>query len=168
MKILVNGSDITQSLYDQKRILLDTMILCYAHDRLSPCHSKASLIVKTSINGLIKAYISYQSLLEFYSIMTGKRVKKPLTPQEAAELCILYAKSVAITKLLPTPATYSETFESAEDSSVVDGDVFDCVLAHTARGNADTIWTENIRHFKKYSFISAENPLEWKWEERVQ
>jgi len=46
MRILVNGSDITQGVYAQKRILLDTMILRYAHDRLSPYHAKASLIVK--------------------------------------------------------------------------------------------------------------------------
>lgn len=166
MRILVNDGDIAQSVYAQKRILLDTMILCYAHDRLSPYHAEASLIVKASISGLIEAYVSYQNLLEFYSVMTGKRVKKPLTPREAVELCMLYAKSVAITKLLPTSATYCETFESAEDLSVIDSDVFDCVLAHTAKGNADTIWTDNIRHFKKYGFISVENPLEWKWEEK--
>jgi len=166
MRILVNDRDIAQSVYAEKRILLDTMILCYAHDRLSPYHAKASLIVKASINGLIEAYVSYQNLLEFYSVMTGKRVKNPLTPREAAEICLLYAKSVAVTKLLPASATYRETFESAEALSVVDGDVFDCVLAHTAKGNADTIWTENIRHFKKYDFISVENPLEWKWEEK--
>ena len=166
MRILVNDRDITQSVYAQKRILLDTMILCYAHDRLSPYHDKASLIVKASINGLIEAYVSYQNLLEFYSVMTGRRVKKPLTPHEATEVCMLYAKSVAITKLLPIPAAYCETFESAEDLSIIDGDVFDCVLAHTAKGNADTIWTENVGHFKKYSFLSVENPLEWKWEEK--
>lgn len=166
MRIFVNGNDITQSVYAQKRILLDTMILCYAHDRLSPYHDEASLIIKASANSLIKSYTSYQNLLEFYSIMTGKRVKNPLRPREAAELCTIYAESVSITKLLPTPAMYREMFESAEDLSVVDGDVFDCILAYTARGNTDTVWTENVRHFKKYSFIGAENPFDWKWEER--
>ncbi len=166
MRILVNDKDTAQSVYAQKRILLDTMILCYAHDRLNPYHNKASLIVKASINGLIEAYVSYQNLLEFYSVMTGRRVKNPLTPREATEVCMLYAKSVAITKLLPTSTTYCETFESAEELSVVDGDVFDCVLAHTAKGNADTIWTENTGHFKEYGFISVENPLDWKWEEK--
>jgi len=71
-----------------------------------------------------------------------------------------YAESTAITKLLPTSATYCETFESAENRSVINGDVFDCALAYTAKGNIDTIWTENIRHFKDFNFISAENPLE--------
>ena len=166
MRILVNDVEIMQSVHARKKIVLDTMILCYAHDRLSPYYVKASLIIKASINGMIKTYVSYQNLAEFYSIITGRRVKKPLTPREAAELCSLYEKSVAIGKLLPTTVTYSEAFESAKDLSVVDGDVFDCVLAHTARGNIDTIWTENTQHFKEYAFLSAENPLEWRWEEK--
>jgi len=166
MRILVNDVDVVQSVHAQKRILLDTMILCYAHDRLSLYYAKASFIVKASISGLIETYVCYQNLAEFYSIITGKRVKKPLTPKEAAELCTHYEKSVAIRKLLPTTATYSEAFQSAKDPSIVNGDIFDCALAHTARGNVDTIWTENTQHFKGYTFLNAENPLEWKWEEK--
>jgi len=166
MRILVDETDVTQSVYAEKRILLDTMILCYAHDRLSPYHGEASLIVKASVSGLIEAYVSYQNLLEFYSVMTGKRVKKPLTSGEAAELCRLYVKSVAITKLVPSSEMYCKTFESAEELFIVDGDIFDCVLAHTGKGNVDIIWTENVRHFKKYRFVGVENPFEWKWEEK--
>jgi len=73
---------------------------------------------------------------------------------------------VAIGKLLPATATHIEAFESARDRSIVNGDVLDCVLAHTARGNVDTIWTENTQHFGEYAFLSAENPLEWKWKEK--
>jgi hypothetical protein len=98
--------------------------------------------------------------------MTGKKVKKPLTPGEAAELCMLYVKSVAITKLVPSSDMYCKAFESAEELSITDGDIFDCVLAHTGKGNVDTIWTENVRHFKKYGFVGVENPFEWKWEEK--
>jgi len=39
------------------------------------------------------------------------------------------------------------------------------VLAYTAKGNVDTIWTENKQHFEKYTFLSVENPLEWAWKE---
>jgi len=166
MRILVEDVDVAQSVHAKKRILLDTMILCYAHDRLSPYHTTASLIIKASISGLIETFVSYQNLVEFYSIITGKRVKKPLAPREAAELCVLYDKSVAIRKLLPTASTYGEAFESAEELSIVNGDVFDCLLAHTAKEKVDTIWTENTQHFKEYAFLSVENPLEWKWEEK--
>jgi predicted nucleic acid-binding protein len=164
--MLVDGTDVTQSIHAKKRILLDTMILCYAHDRLSQYHGEASLIVKASVSGLIEAYVSYQNLLEFYSVMTGKRVKKPLAPGEAAELCRLYLESVAIKKLVSSSAVYCKAFESAEESSIVDGDIFDCVLAHTGEGNVDTMWTENVKRFEKYRFMSVENPFGWKWEEK--
>lgn len=165
MRISVDGVDVVQSVHARKSILLDTMILCYAHDRLSPYHAEASLIIKASISGLIKTHVSYQNLLEFYSVMTGKRVRKPLTPREAAELCKLYEESVAIKKLPPTVDAYRETFKWAGETSIVDGEVFDCVLAYTAKRNVDTIWTENKQHFKKYAFLSVENPLEWTWKE---
>lgn len=165
MRILVDGIDVAQSVHAQKSILLDTMILCYAHDSLNTYHDEASLIIKASISGLIKTFVSYQNLLEFYSVMTGKRVRKPLTSKEAAELCKLYEKSVAIGKLIPTVEAYGETFKWAGELSTVDGEVFDCVLAYTAKGNVDTIWTENKQHFKKYTFLSVENPLEWAWKE---
>ena len=166
MRILVDGADVAQSVHAKKRILLDTMVLCYAHDRLNQYHGEASLIVKASVSGLIDAYVSYQNLLEFYSVMTGKRVKKPLMSREAAELCRLYLKSMAIKKLVSTPVVYCKAFESAEELSIVSGDIFDCVLAHTGSGNVDTIWTENVRHFEKYRLLSVENPFGWKWEEK--
>lgn len=166
MKILVDDVDVAESVHTRKKILLDTMILCYAHDRSSPYHDAASLIVKASVNGLIKAFVSYQNLLEFYSIMTGRRVKNPLSPDEAAEICMLYEESVALGKLLPSASTYRENFESAKRLSIVNGDIFDCVLAHSCKGNVDTMWTENIRHFKKYPFLKVEDPLKWKWEEK--
>ena len=62
-------------------------------------------------------------------------------------------------KLLPSATAYRETFESAKHLSIVDGDIFDCVLAYTCMGNVDTLWTENTKHFKKYSFLKVENPL---------
>jgi len=36
MRVLVDGVDVSQSEHGGKRILLDTVILCYAHDLLSP------------------------------------------------------------------------------------------------------------------------------------
>ncbi|MEM1990901.1 MAG: hypothetical protein QW782_09775, partial [Candidatus Bathyarchaeia archaeon] len=136
------------------------------HDRSSQYHSAASLIVKASVSGLIRAFVSYQNLLEFYSIMTGKKVKNPLSSDEAAEICMLYEESVNIGKLLPSAVAYRAALESARRLSIVDGEIFDCILAHTCEGNIDTLWTENTRHFKRYSFLEVENPLEWRWEEK--
>lgn len=164
MKISVEGRELPNSLHTKKQILIDTMILCYAHDHLSPHNRKASLIMRAAINGIINAHLAYQNLAEFYSVITGKRVERPMTPAQAAKLCKLYGECVDIKTLLPTNEAYQAAFNTAEGRQIVGGDVFDCILAYTARGKADTIWTDNTKHFEAYPFLKAENPLKWKWE----
>lgn len=165
MKILVNDRELQNSVHTKKQILIDTMILCYAHDHLSPNNQKASLIVKSAINGILNAHLAYQNLAEFYSVITGKRVKRPVSPAQAAKLCKLYEECINIKILLPTKEAYRASLVAAEDRQIVGGDIFDCVLAYTARGKVNTIWTDNTKHFEAYSSLKAENPLKWRWEE---
>jgi len=165
MKISVEGRELSESTNAEKQILIDTMILCYAHDRLSPHNPKASLIVKAAINGIINAHLAYQNLAEFYSVITGRRVERPIASAQAARLCRLYGECVDIKLLLPTGDAYREALKTAEKQQIAGGDIFDCILAYTARGKVDTIWTDNIRHFEAYTFLKAENPLRWDWEE---
>lgn len=165
MKIFVDGRELSESDHAEKRILIDTMILCYAHDRLSTHNPKASLIMKASIDGTINAHLAYQNLAEFYSVITGRRVEQPTTPAQAARLCRLYGECQEIKILLPTKEAYREALNTAEDAQVTGGDIFDHILAYTAKGKADTIWTDSIKHFEKHTFIRAENPLTWNWKE---
>ena len=165
MKTSVDGIELSESTHPRKKVLIDTMILCYAHDRLSPHNPEASLIMKVAINGIINAHIAYQNLAEFYSVITGRRVKRPMTPAQATKLCKLYEECADIKILLPTKEAYREAFNTTDDRRIVGGDIFDCILAYTARGKVDTIWTDNIKHFEAYSSLKAENPLKWKWEE---
>jgi len=165
MKTFVDGKELSESPHPGKKILIDTMILCYAHDRLSPHNPRASLIMKAAINGNINAHLSYQNLAEFYSVVTGRRVERPITPAQAARLSRLYEECVDIKTLLPTEESYREALNTAEDRQTTGGDIFDCILAYTARGKVDTIWTDNTKHFTAYSFLKAENPLKWEWKE---
>jgi predicted nucleic acid-binding protein len=165
MKTSVDGRELSESTHPRKKILIDTMILCYAHDRLSPHNPRASLIMKAAINGNIDAHLSYQNLAEFYSVVTGRRVERPIAPAQAARLSRLYEECVDIKILLPTEEAYREALNTAEDRQVTGGDIFDGILAYTARGKVDTIWTDNTKHFTAYSFLRAENPLKWEWKE---
>lgn len=165
MKTLVEGVELPESTHPAKKILIDTMILCYAHDRLSPHNKKASLIMKAAINGYINAHLAHQNLAEFYSVVTGRRVEHPITPARAASLTRLYTECVEIKTLIPTEEAYREALNAAEKQQAKGGDIFDCILAYTANGKVDTIWTDNTRHFTAYSFLKAENPLKWEWKE---
>lgn len=163
--ISVDGRELSESDHAKKQILIDTMILCYAHDRLSQHNPKASLIMKASINGAIKAHLAYQNLAEFYSVITGRRVERPITSAQAARLCRLYTESHEIKILLPSDEAYREALNAAEDAQVTGGDIFDLILAYTAKGEVDTIWTDNIKHFETHTFLRVENPLAWNWKE---
>lgn len=163
--ISVDHVPLHESPHAAKRVLLDTMILCYAHDSLSPHNSRASLIVRAAIHGHIRAQMSYQNLSEFYAVVTGRRVANPLTQDHAARLCRLYMGCAEIGLISPTRETYAEAFASLGERRVAGGDVFDHILAYTAKDRADTIWTDNTRHFQGYPFLNAENPLDWEWEE---
>ena len=166
MKIYVNGENLAESAHAGKRILIDTMILCYAHDHLSPHNTEASLIMKASIKGIINAHLTYQNLAEFYSVITGKRVEQPVPPAQAARLCRLYGGCVNIKILPPTEEAYGEAFDAGGERQTKGGDIFDAILAYTAKGRVDSIWTSNVSHFEPYTFLEHENPLTWSWEEK--
>ena len=163
--ILVDHKPLPESPYSAKRVLLDTMILCYAHDSLSPRNPNASLVVRAAVHGHIRAHLSYQNLSEFYSVVTGVRVSNPLTQDHASRLCRLYMNCSEIGLISPTRETYTEAFSSLDERRITGGDIFDHILAYTAKDRVDTIWTDNTRHFQGYPFLDAENPLDWAWEE---
>ena len=77
MKIAVDGKDVADTKYAREKILLDTNLLVFAHNRGSQHYSKASCILVASLQGGLKAYVSSQNLLEFYSVMTNPSKIKP-------------------------------------------------------------------------------------------
>jgi len=162
MKIYINGRDFRETKYYGKKVLLDTMILCYAHDALSPYHDKAKLLILAGLKGLYEPYVSIQNILEFYSIVTSRRVKRPLPSTKASEIAITYLSSRRIKKLYPKDVR--KALEYAGKNNVKNGDVFDVVLAYTAKDEVDYIWTQNVSDFKQFKFLKAENPLEFRIE----
>ena len=135
------------------------MILCYAHDALSPYREKAKLLILAGLKGLYVPYVSVQNLLEFYSVVTSKRVKKPLSPGKAFEIANTYLSSKKIKKLYPR--NLKEALKYAAENDVKSGDIFDVVLAYTANGEVDYLWTQNVSDFENFEFLRVENPLEF-------
>jgi len=163
MRILVNGAPIERTPHYRKKVLIDTMILCYAYDPLSLAHEQAKAVLTAALLGYVEGYVSYQNLAEFYSVMTSSRVKRPLAPHEAYRIIEALARSRRLAKL--APSNYVDALRHAARLGLRGGEVFDAVLAYTCRGIVDYIWTENVDDFQHYaSFLEAENPLEWEWE----
>ena len=80
---------------------------------------------------------------------------------QAANLCIDLWECNEIEKLNPSAIAPLEVFKFVEELNLSKAEIFDCVLAVTAKENSvDNIYTENIADFKPYKFIRAVNPFE--------
>jgi len=143
------------------KILLDTNILVHSHNKASLYQKRASDVVRKAMRGEIEAYIAPQILYEFFAVVTNpKRVEYPLSSVEAGSICLDLWECREIEKLNPTMMAPKTVFKLAQELKLSKGEIFDCVLAITARENdVEVIYTENVDDFKAYSFLKASNPL---------
>jgi predicted nucleic acid-binding protein len=144
------------------KILLDTNILVHAYNKSSPYQDKAGNLIREALRGEIEAYVAPQVLYEFFAIVTNsKKVEYPMKVDEAADLCAALWECREIEKANPTLLAPKEVFKFAKELKLSRGEIFDCVLAVTAKENKiDVIYTENVEDFNKnYHFIKTLNPL---------
>jgi predicted nucleic acid-binding protein len=144
------------------KTLLDTNILVHAYNKTSTNQKEAAGIVKNALQGKLNACLTPQVLYELFAVVTNsKRVEKPLSTKEAADLCIDLWECNGIEKITSTGVAPIEVFELAKSLKLHGAEVFDCGLAVTAKENGvDTIYTENVADFKRYSFVRPLNPFE--------
>jgi len=144
------------------KILLDTNILVHAYNRSSPHQQEAAKVVKKAMRGETQACLAPQVLYEFFAVATNaKRVEKPMTTQQAADLCIDLWECNEIEKINPSAIAPIEVFKLAKSQKLNKAEIFDCILAVTAKENqVEAIYTENTADFKDYTFIKALNPFE--------
>lgn len=141
--------------------MLDTNILVHAHNRSSPRQARAADVLRKALRGEIEAYLSPQVLYEFFAVITDpRRVERPLSAEEAADICLDLWECREIGKAIPTSMAPREVFKLAEELKLDGATIFDCLLAVTAKENGvEVIYTENKHDFEKYSFLKASNPL---------
>lgn len=143
------------------KILLDTNILVHAYNKASPHQKKAGNVIRKALQGEIQAYLTSQVLYEFFAVVTNpKRVEHPMPSEEAADLCKDLWECREIEKVSPTVIAPNEIFKLVKEMKLSRGEIFDCVLAVTAKENKiNAIYTENIIDFQRYSFLKTVNPL---------
>jgi predicted nucleic acid-binding protein len=143
------------------KILLDTNVLVHAYNKASPNQRKASGVIRKALRGEIQAYLTSQVLYEFFAVVTNpRRVERPMPSEEAADLCRDLWECREIEKVNPTVVAPNEIFKLVRELRLSRGEIFDCVLAVTAKENKiSVIYTENVGDFRNYSFLKAINPL---------
>jgi len=142
------------------RVFLDTNILVYAADIDSISHATAATLLTKINTGHLKPCISLQILCEFYATVTNARkFRRPLSPSEATEIITGYLES-DISLLYLKNNTIKLTLDMAIRHKINGPEIFDTQIVATMLENGvGMIYTANVSDFKKYSGITAVNPL---------
>jgi len=123
--------------------LIDTNILVYAFDKDSDKRERAQQVLSYYM-GTGEAVICLQSIAEMYSALT-----KGMSPKEARLAAEEILESNSFKKIQTDPMALSEALGLAEKAGLRRSDVFDAVLASTAKVNGvETVLTENPKHFE--------------------
>lgn len=142
---------------------IDTNILVYAFNLDNPLNKKAYAFLKEKVlTGIIGTCLSYQSLYEFYSIITNpRRVEKPLATDRAKEIIETYMKAKNIPKIYPRKSNLRNVISLLASYDIAGQDIFDVVLVATLLDNGvEGIITRNTKHFARFEFLSVLNPLD--------
>ena len=145
---------------DEDWVLFDTNILVYAHDGKSPFYKKAKRLQELVNDGKLKAAITPQNLLEFYSTITNRaKYKNSVTPKEATleikrflispfELIVLIGNELLTVMYL------------IDGKNILGRRIFDVYLVATMLSNGiKTIYTANEQDFASFSEIKVVNPF---------
>ena len=142
---------------------IDTNILVYAYNLDSPHHLKTYTFPKEEvISGNLKACLPYQSLYEFYSIVTNpRRVERPLESDKAREIIETYMKARNIPKIYPRKSNLRNVLDLLTNYLISGQEIFDVVFVATLIDNGvDGIITRNAKHFSMFDFLNVLNPLD--------
>jgi predicted nucleic acid-binding protein len=114
------------------------------------------------LTGDINACLPYQSLYEFYSIITNaRRVEKPLAPDVAREIIETYMKAKNIPKIYPRKSNLRNVISLLSNYDIAGQELFDVVFVATLLDNGvDGIITRNTKHFARFEFLNVLNPLD--------
>lgn len=132
-------------------VLFDSNVLIYTQDQDFPFYKISAKLVKMVVEGQLEGVLTYQNLLEFYSVVTNKkRVASPIIPELAFSMIENYLNS-PFRIIYPNIKTASVFSELSQKSPVKGGVIFDVYLAATMRSNnISTIVTANIADFEGF------------------
>jgi predicted nucleic acid-binding protein len=141
---------------------IDANILVYAYNLDSPLNPRASAFLeKEVLTGNIRACLPYQSLYEFYAIITDpKRVEKPVGLKEARGIIEVYIRARNIPKIYPRKSNLRNVFDLLSRYNATKQEIFDIVFVATLMDNGvEGVITRNTKHFERFEFLNVINPI---------
>ena len=141
---------------------IDANILVYAYNIDSPLNPRASTFLEQEVlTGNIRGCLAYQSLYEFYAIITDPgRVEKNVALEKAKEILKTYMKARNIPKIYPRKSNLRNVLDLFSRHKITKQEIFDAVFVATLLDNGvDGIITRNTKHFDRFEFLTVLNPF---------
>jgi predicted nucleic acid-binding protein len=138
-------------------VLLDTNVLVYYHQDLSPFHARSKAILEIGLRREAPLCICPQILMEFYATITNpRRVTDPVSPEQALAEVEKYFTCSWLGIIYPKEETLKISIDLLKKYRVGRMEVFDLQLVATMLANGVIhIYTFNKSDFMKYSEIQA-------------
>ncbi len=140
---------------------LDTNILVFADDASNTYHAAAKHVLEAVFLGETKACLSPQVLAEYYSVITSpKRVRSPLSPEEAKGRILFLNQSRILKKIHPKRSTLKRSVEHCAQHGIRSAQLFDILYAQTLLDNGvRTLLTQNTKDFRTFENLNVQNPF---------
>ncbi len=140
--------------------LLDTNVLIYAEQDMSPHYEASKSLRDRALTGEVPACVSPQVLNEFFAVVTNPhRVDDPLTVQEAIDQMRKYYQAKRLVKIYSGPTIIERELALLESHPVSGADIHDLHLVATMLENGVTrIYTFNTKDFVPFSEIEVLTP----------
>lgn len=136
-------------------MLIDSNILVYSINNLSPKHKKAQDFLQENIGQL---EIAHQNIFETLRILTHPKFPSPMKTNAALRSMENILNVCRI--ISPDYRTHNIALELIKKYKLKTDLVFDAYLVATALSNEiDTIATDNTRDFQKFSDLKIINPF---------
>ena len=140
----------------EREVLLDTNILGYAADSEAPQHKHSLAVVNGVLDGLLPGVLVPQVLLEFYSVVTNRRVARPLSPGEA--LMRIQALRAGIPVLMLKDEALDRLAQLAAEHQAIGPGVYDVFLVAQMLSYGVRLVCTYDRDFNRINGIEAVRP----------
>jgi len=148
----------------QFKPLLDSNIFIYAANEDSGFFTEAVKVIEE--NAFTGFFITDLNLIEFFQVITdGRKTISPYSTEDALayirKLVRIPGVQVLKTRPLSEIVANTDRYEELTKLKIHRFDIYDYLIADCMRANKiKTIYTANIKDFKKLGFIQSINPFE--------
>lgn len=146
-----------------KEVLIDTNLLVYSSNTLSPKYRESIEFRNSAIKGEFKPVIAHQNILEMFRVLTHPKYNNPFSIEEVLQQGNNFEKLCRI--IYPGSETLEIAKRLCEKYKTSSNLVFDVYLVATMISNdIKIIATDNVKDLSTFKEIEVYNPFSFQYQ----